>query len=85
MNLLSSLIIITLYYYIYIIKLNFFSIQCILDFKCNSSFMTSKSTEIIVPTTTYSSKKIFYSQSGKLNQRNYEGYYAATDILTVRQ
>lgn len=47
--------------------------------------MTSKSTEIIVPTTTYSSKKIFYSQSGKLNQRNYEGYYAATDILTVRQ
>lgn len=47
--------------------------------------MTSKSTEIIVPSTTYSSKKIFYSQSGKLNQRNYEGYYAATDILTVRQ
>lgn len=55
------------------------------DFKCNSSFMTSKSTEIIVPTTTYSSKKIFYSQSGKLNQRNYEGYYAATDILTKKK
>lgn len=83
MNLSFPLIIITLYHYIYMLNSIFF--YSILDFKCNSSFMTSKSTEIIVPSTTYSSKKIFYSQSGKLNQRNYEGYYAATDILTVRQ
>lgn len=35
--------------------------------------------------TTYSTKKAFHHQSRNTNhQRIYEGYYAATDILTVR-
>lgn len=31
------------------------------------------------------SKKVGHSQTGKINQRVYESYYAATDILTVRR
>ncbi|KYN06614.1 Discoidin domain-containing receptor 2 [Cyphomyrmex costatus] len=38
--------------------------------------------ECIVPTM---SKKLSHSQTGKMNQRVYESYYAATDILTIKR
>ncbi|KYN19447.1 Discoidin domain-containing receptor 2, partial [Trachymyrmex cornetzi] len=38
--------------------------------------------ECIVPTM---SKKLSHSQMGKINQRVYESYYAATDILTIKR
>ncbi|XP_076764244.1 discoidin domain-containing receptor tyrosine kinase B [Xylocopa sonorina] len=36
-------------------------------------------------TTTYSSRKAFHFQSGKVNQTVHEGYYATTDILTIKK
>ncbi|KOX78499.1 Epithelial discoidin domain-containing receptor 1 [Melipona quadrifasciata] len=57
------------------------------DFKRKSNFATNKYTEISMPTsTTYSTKKAFHLQSRNTNhQRIYEGYYAATDILTIKK
>ncbi|KOC61458.1 Discoidin domain-containing receptor 2, partial [Habropoda laboriosa] len=51
------------------------------DFKCNSSFASNK-----FNATTYSmSKKPHRFQPAKPNQRVHEGYYAATDILTIKK
>ncbi|XP_060832815.1 discoidin domain-containing receptor 2-like isoform X1 [Bombus pascuorum] len=56
------------------------------DFKRKSSFTTNKYAEVTMPTTmTYSTKKAFHLQSRNTNQRIYEGYYAATDILTIKR
>ncbi|KAK1118518.1 hypothetical protein K0M31_014828 [Melipona bicolor] len=57
------------------------------DFKRKSNFATNKYTEISMPTsTTFSTKKAFHLQSRNTNhQRIYEGYYAATDILTIKK
>lgn len=53
-----------------------------LDTKTNENFTDEARVECVIPTM---SKKLSHSQTGKLNQRIYESYYAATDILTVRR
>ncbi|KYQ53247.1 Discoidin domain-containing receptor 2, partial [Trachymyrmex zeteki] len=51
-------------------------------FDTKSSDDFSDEVECIVPTI---SKKVGHSQTGKINQRVYESYYAATDILTIKR
>lgn len=48
----------------------------------SENFADEARVECIMPTI---SKKLSHSQTGKINQRIYESYYAATDILTVRR
>ncbi|XP_053970588.1 uncharacterized protein LOC128872175 isoform X1 [Hylaeus volcanicus] len=55
------------------------------DFKCQLGFAKDKPTEFAVPITAYSSKKMHHFQSGKTPQKVHEGYYAATDILTIKR
>lgn len=52
---------------------------CVLDTKNNENFNDEMRVECIIPTIKPNSL-----QTGKINQRVYESYYAATDILTVR-
>lgn len=52
-----------------------------LDTKTSENFTDEARVECIMPTM---SKKLTHSQTGKINQRIYESYYAATDILTVK-
>lgn len=67
-----------------VIRVFLYPIESISDFKRKSSFTTNKYAEVTMPTAmTYSTKKAFHLQSRNTNQRIYEGYYAATDILTV--
>ncbi|XP_076169898.1 discoidin domain-containing receptor 2-like [Ptiloglossa arizonensis] len=55
------------------------------DFKCQSGFAKDKSADFTVPIAAYSSKKTHHFQSGKTTQKVHEGYYAATDILTMKR
>lgn len=59
------------------------ALMFVLDIKNNENFADETRAECgIIPTT---AKKLNHSQAGKINQRVYESYYAATDILTVRK
>ncbi|XP_014476729.1 PREDICTED: discoidin domain-containing receptor 2-like isoform X1 [Dinoponera quadriceps] len=53
------------------------------DIKNSESFADETRAECgIIPTT---AKKLNHTQAGKINQRVYESYYAATDILTIKR
>ncbi|XP_012523406.1 uncharacterized protein LOC105829245 [Monomorium pharaonis] len=52
------------------------------DSKTNENFTDETRVECVMPTM---SKKLSHSQIGKINQRVYESYYAATDILTIKR
>nr|XP_012216863.1 PREDICTED: discoidin domain-containing receptor 2-like [Linepithema humile] len=52
------------------------------DTKSNENFTDETRVECIIPTMP---RKLSHSQMGKLNQRVYESYYAATDILTIKR
>lgn len=54
------------------------------DFRCRTNFPKAKSTELTMPIVTLSSNKSHHFQSGKMNQKVHDGYYAATDILTIK-
>ena len=66
--------------YFSIINTTLYIFYIFLDTKTSEDF--TDEVECIVPTM---SKKLSHSQTGKINQRIYESYYAATDILTVRR
>lgn len=51
---------------------------------CKSNLAKDKSIDFAVPVAAYTSKKSHHVQPGKASQKVHEGYYAATDILTVR-
>ncbi|XP_076650199.1 discoidin domain-containing receptor 2-like isoform X2 [Halictus rubicundus] len=58
------------------------------EFKCKiSNFARNKSTEfaLSVPTVAETKKPIYQSISGKSTRKVHEGYYAATDILTIKR
>ncbi|KAL6259702.1 hypothetical protein P5V15_009617 [Pogonomyrmex californicus] len=52
------------------------------DTKTSENFTDEAQVECIIPTI---STKLGHSQTGKINQRVYESYYAATDILTIKR
>jgi len=66
--------------YFSIINTTLYIFYIFLDTKTSEDF--TDEVECIVPTI---SKKLSHLQTGKINQRIYESYYAATDILTVRR
>jgi len=52
------------------------------DGKSSENFTDETRVERAIPTMP---RKLSHSQTGKISQRVYESYYAATDILTVRK
>ncbi|XP_076248235.1 discoidin domain-containing receptor 2-like [Calliopsis andreniformis] len=50
-----------------------------------SNFAKDKTVEFTVPVAAYTSKKTHHVQTAKTNQKVHEGYYAATDILTIKR